>query len=105
MPSEFNALDWLAHWYAQRCNDEWEHGYGIKLDTLDNPGWTLTINLADTALSGKPFDRQDANLESEDGDPNIRWHSCWVEDNNFRAACGVYDLSNVISIFRQFAEA
>jgi hypothetical protein len=38
-------LAWLQNWYLQRCNGEWEHGQGIKLSTLDNPCWRLTINL------------------------------------------------------------
>jgi hypothetical protein len=28
----------LEAWYASRCDGEWEHGYGISIETLDNPG-------------------------------------------------------------------
>jgi hypothetical protein len=31
------------HWYLEQCNDLWEHSYGVKIDTLDNPGWLLVI--------------------------------------------------------------
>ncbi|MDE6471389.1 MAG: immunity 53 family protein [Eubacterium sp.] len=33
-----DVLNWLQEWYRQNCTDEWEHFYGIKIDTLDNPG-------------------------------------------------------------------
>jgi hypothetical protein len=39
-------LQWLQEWYLEQCDREWEHEYGIKIGTLDNPGWTITIDLA-----------------------------------------------------------
>lgn len=27
---------WLQMWYVAQCDDEWEHAYGIKIETLDN---------------------------------------------------------------------
>jgi hypothetical protein len=43
-----NAVHLLQQWYADQCDGDWEHSYGIKLDTLDNPGWILKIDLQDT---------------------------------------------------------
>jgi hypothetical protein len=40
----------LQNWYAAQCDGNWEHAWGIKIDTLDNPGWTVTIYLHDTPL-------------------------------------------------------
>ena len=37
------ALDWLMNWYSAQCDEDWEHQYGVKLETLDNPGWSLII--------------------------------------------------------------
>ncbi|GHB54781.1 hypothetical protein GCM10010331_48120 [Streptomyces xanthochromogenes] len=34
-----NVLDRLQSWYSAQCNGDWEHEWGIKIDTLDNPGW------------------------------------------------------------------
>jgi hypothetical protein len=32
-------LNELQVWYGAQCNGSWEHTYGIKIETLDNPGW------------------------------------------------------------------
>ena len=46
------TLDWIQKWYQAQCNGAWEQGYGIKIDTLDNPGWSVAIDLTGTALEG-----------------------------------------------------
>ena len=33
----------LEDWYADLCNGDWEHTGGIKIETLDNPGWCITV--------------------------------------------------------------
>ena len=48
-------LDWIANWYISQCDGRWEHFYGIKIDTLDNSGWGVEIDLSDTDLIDKPF--------------------------------------------------
>ncbi len=35
----------LQNWYAAECDGDWEHQYGIKIDTIDNPGWRVEIEL------------------------------------------------------------
>ena len=40
-----NSLEWLQSWYAAQCNDTWEHDHGITIDTLDNPGWHVRIDV------------------------------------------------------------
>lgn len=44
-----DTLQELQRWYRSQCNGDWEHSYGVKIDTLDNPGWSVTVELADTA--------------------------------------------------------
>ena len=43
-----DVLGQFQAWYLERCNDEWEHSYGVNITTLDNPGWTVDVDLADT---------------------------------------------------------
>jgi hypothetical protein len=49
------ALDDLHHWYLAQCDGDWEHSNGISIETLDNPGWSVKIDLSDTRLDGIPF--------------------------------------------------
>jgi hypothetical protein len=51
-----DILTWLQAWFLSQCNDTWEHSYGIKIDTLDNPGWEVVIDLAGTSCDSKTMD-------------------------------------------------
>lgn len=50
------SVEWIQDWYRRQCNGEWEHGFGVKIDSLDNPGWSVTIDLEGTDLEGVPMD-------------------------------------------------
>ena len=39
---------WLQKWYQIHFNGNWEQDKKITLNSLDNPGWLLTINLKNT---------------------------------------------------------
>lgn len=97
-------LAWLSQWYGAQCDGDWEHSYGVTIDTLDNPGWLVKIDLVDTTLAGRTFEEITSNMDASDGDPSAHWYHCKVEDDCFVAACGVHDLSAVIGVFRAFAE-
>jgi hypothetical protein len=86
-------------WYLSQCDGDWEHRYGVKVDTLDNPGWTITIDLAGTSLEGRAF----AIIENTENENT--WWACRVEQNQWRAACGPNDLATVIRFFRAWASA
>ena len=90
-------FQWLSSWYAAHCDGEWEHVCGIKLVTLDNPGWSLTIDLRDTELEKVFFTRQTSDGAS--------WYFCSVEDCEFHGRCGPGDLPKVLAIFRNWASA
>ena len=98
--------EWLMNWYVRECDDYWEHSYGVKIDTLDNPGWTIAIDLRETSLEGRTF-------AAEHGEPAADIHewrekgSWWIAKANgtsFSAACGPTDLSSVIGLFRDWSE-
>ena len=43
------ALVYLDEWFGKQCDRDWEHLNGIKLETTDNPGWWLEIDLDGTS--------------------------------------------------------
>ncbi|MCZ8158682.1 MAG: Imm53 family immunity protein [Rhizobiaceae bacterium] len=45
-----HALFRLNRWFLSQCDQDWEHGDGIELRTLDNPGWLLRIDIGGTEL-------------------------------------------------------
>jgi hypothetical protein len=103
MHDEYNELapdlwTWLQTWYVTQCDGEWEHEFGVKIDTVDNPGWSVEIDIAHTSLAGKPYERQQVHRSQHD------WVITWEENNHFRAACGPLNLGEALHTFRRWAE-
>jgi hypothetical protein len=70
--NSFGLTELQARYIAQ-CDGAWEHTYGIKIETLDNPGWMLRVDLAETELAGRAFDRVEVERSEQD------WIHAWVE--------------------------
>lgn len=88
-----DAIVLMQQWYSAQCNGDWEHSYGIKIDTLDNPGWILTIDLAETPLSGYSMQR-DRVVRSE-----LDWAQHEVVGDKFIACGGPFNLEELIRRF------
>lgn len=88
-----DALYLLQRWYVSRCDDEWEHSYGVTIDTLDNPGWTLRIDVIGTTLESTT--REWTKLARSEHD----WVHWRVQDDRYEAACGPTNLNEAILTF------
>jgi hypothetical protein len=65
-----NSLEWLQQWYLDQCDDEWEHQFGVVIETLDNPGWLVKNDLAGMSMQGVSLrlgDEQGINHQGVDG--------------------------------------
>jgi len=40
-----DLLTWLEEWYRCKCDGAWEHSHGVRLDTIDNPGWRVEVDI------------------------------------------------------------
>jgi hypothetical protein len=94
-----NYIKWLEEWYKSYCNGDWEHGYGVKIETLDNPGWTVKIDLYDTELEDKEFSK--LFIDNSDDD----WIACKVEDKKFKGAGDPNKLEEIIKVFKEWVES
>lgn len=90
---------WLQAWYIAQCDGDWEHGRGIEIGTLDNPGWRVAIDLSGTSLQSKQLDRQEVHRSEDD------WCVTWVAEGTFNAACGPANLAEALHSFRVWASA
>ena len=100
-------LEWLERWYAEQCDGDWEHLCGVKIDTLDNPGWLLTVDLVGTNLEnrasravrilGDPPRGENGNI----GGPI--WIDCRVRDGKFTGAGDAVQLTALLATFRSWA--
>jgi len=101
-----DPYDWLQSWYVAQCNGDWEHRHGIRLETMDNPGWLLTIDLVGTPLEGKPFQTIRQGVPCNDlaqWQACGSWRVCEVAESRFKGACGPLDLAAVIDDFRRWS--
>ena len=94
-----DLLQWLENWYFSMCDGGWEHLYGVKIDTLDNPGWMVLIDIADTPLEEKKF-----KVISRYTDDN-NWIHCQVRDGKFDGGGDPSKLMEILKIFKEWAEA
>jgi hypothetical protein len=88
----------LQEWYWSYCDGDWEHLYGVKIDTMDNPGWSITISLIGTKNENLGFDRM--KIERTDDD----WIHAWVDGNVFNVACGALNLDESLGVFLAWAK-
>ena|ERR1700722_9749179 len=51
-----DELSWLQQWYLEQCDGEWEHAFGVSIDTIDNLGWSVTICVEGTELASALFE-------------------------------------------------
>jgi hypothetical protein len=72
----------------------------VSIDTLDNPGWLVKIDLAETALESRPFKTK------THGNPGTSesWVNCKVEGKQFVGAGGIGNLVEVLDIFITWSE-
>ena len=99
MTTESGLLSRLERWYLAHCNGAWEHGEGVRIETLDNPGWRVEISIVDTPLQSRPFDRVETDRSDED------WIRACTEDGAWKAAGGPLNLSEMLTIFLAWADA
>lgn len=66
---------------------------------MDNPGWSVSINLLETELEEKIFLRYRIDRSEDD------WVICSKKDLKFEGRCGVNNLPEVLKIFRSWVES
>lgn len=92
-----NTLQELEKWYRSQCNGDWEHSYGIKVDTLDNPGWSVSIDLVDTLLAERSF------TEVQRLQHGTEWIHCRIRDGKWEGYGGPFILEEILQIFLAWA--
>ena len=94
-----SALAELQQWYLSQCDGDWEHQNGVTIGTLDNPGWSVRIDLAETELSEAEFTEIDRTEHESD------WIVCRVRNGKFEAFGGPLMLDELLRAFLTWAAA
>lgn len=98
------TLERLQRWYESQCDGDWEHEWGIKVDTLDNPGWSIRVDLADTGLDVRTFEPLEIH-RSENDWIVARLEVGDIEDVRWCAYCGPLNLEEAIGQFLEWSES
>ncbi|MBC6697980.1 immunity 53 family protein [Hymenobacter sp. BT190] len=94
-----DLLQRIQRWYILNCNGDWEHTYGvsvwhgISVQTLDNPGWIVSIDLTDTCIRQTTISYVSHDRSATD------WFSYKVENGKFEAFGGPENLTEILSFF------
>lgn len=93
--SPTDALARLQQWYLRHADGEWEHYFGLKIESLETPGWLVDIELTETDLEGAPF--QQIGIQRSETD----WILCRIhpEAPIFEGRGGPHNLCEIIEIF------
>lgn len=89
-----DIIERIQDWYKINCNGDWEHEYGYKIETLDNPGWRIEIDLSGTSLDSLNFKRNFQNPIDEND-----WFFIHTRTKALKISCGPENLKNVFEIF------
>ncbi len=91
-------LEKLQNWYIQQIDGDWEHTYGVKIDTLDNPAWLLEVDLAQTKYQNLNIEYQIFEKSKTD------WYAIKIQNHKFKATGDPTKLDILISKFFEVIE-
>jgi len=114
-----NILSRLTKWFDEQCNGDWEHHYGIKIETLDNPGFLIKIDIKDTKLISKHFNENHHNVSellikqakgliptpftAEPPENNNDWFNIIKKDNTIIMASSSNNLEVCLNYFLEWS--
>ena len=89
----------IQDWYISNCDGDWEHACRFKLESLDNPGWMLTVDLAGTHQENQAFTERRANYEHD-----TQWIFVRKEGAKLKGACGPTKLEEMLTIVAEWLQ-
>jgi hypothetical protein len=100
-----NLLQRLQNWFAAQCDGEREHQYGITIESCDNPGWWVKIDLAGTSLQSQYYPPVRENVDDADCQLGTRWLCCRVTEHQWHGSGDETKLPLILQCFLDWAES
>jgi hypothetical protein len=98
-----NELDRLNNWYLAQCDGQWENDHGLTLESCDNPGWWLKVDLKETELEMKSFSEVSEGVGGDGHPTQSSWIHCYVRGDKFNGSGDPARLNQIISVFLDWA--
>ena len=99
-----NEIEEIQKWYHSQCNEDWEHGLGVSVETLDNPGWSVKIDIEDTELENRAYEEFSYGTGDEADTSGNDWLITKIENRQFVGCGGPYKLKEILSLFISWAQ-
>jgi hypothetical protein len=92
------TISWLQSWLTLHANGDWEHQNGVKIESIDNPGWSVSIDIKGTDLEFKQFESISKDVNETD------WVICRVKDGKFEGFGDLKKLITILIVFKEWEE-
>lgn len=99
-----NTLRELQQWFTEQCNGDWEHQQGIIIESCDNPGWWVRIDLANTSLQKQRFETISENIDIRGYPTSDEWLRCYIENGVWKGAGDINKLETILEKFLSWAK-
>ncbi len=70
-------VEQIQAWYAAQCDGGWEHQYGVSIETLDNPGWCVMVDLSGTSLENISFQTYQEDKGEAEEETHLSFKPFW----------------------------
>jgi Immunity protein 53 len=94
-----SILQQFQTWYKSQCDGVWEHSYGVSIESCDNPGWWVKINLTGTSLEHLQFTEIAEGVDTQRLAVEAQWLNCRVENNTWHGAGDETKLERILEVF------
>ena len=90
-----DIITWISKWFANECDGDWEHENQIRIQTVSNPGWYITIALTHTQLHHVSIELTTEKKSDDD------WFFYCVKEKQFSASGDLNKLAFLLTKFKE----
>ena len=98
-----NTIQRLQAWFSQNCDGHWEHAFGVSIQSCDNPGWWVKIDVRGTALEHKPYDGVQLGVDDDGHSRSESWLHCYCKEGTWNGAGDSEKLEAILEHFLDWA--
>jgi hypothetical protein len=100
-----NTIVRLQSWFLTHCVYDWENDSGVSIESTDNPGWWVKIDLRGTELEHVSF-IEVCRGNATGLNPVAPWVRCYVDDARvFNGGGDPTKLEDILNIFLDWADS
>ncbi|MDA3615459.1 immunity 53 family protein [Polluticaenibacter yanchengensis] len=91
-------ISWIEQWFFENCDGYWEHENSISIQTSDNPGWIVEIDLSNTQLQDLSIPYSVIEISDRD------WIGYSVVNKKFTGVGDIFKLEKIIELFKTLVD-